>query len=368
VFYALLLVDAAGVPHERLEALARMKRSAQVPIFGLYEDELGKGVVGGPFNSQTRVGLETARVALRALGATAPASPEFVTVDMEAPVYDARELRQWGIDESRLPPGSEVRFLEASLWVRYRKEMAAVSAVIAAQAALIAALLVQRGRRRRAEHEARTLGGRLITAYEDEGRRLARELHDDITQRLAGVSIEAASLGRLDDATARQAAEQSIGSELAALSRAVHALSYRLHPSVVDDLGLGEALRIECQRAARRGAIEVVFDGDEAGNAMRGDRALCLFRIAQEALRNAVRHAQPQRIRVALSAADGGTRVSVDDDGTGFNPEAARDHASLGLASMRERVALLGGRLELRSRQGQGTSVSAWVPAAEATS
>jgi signal transduction histidine kinase len=362
VFYAILVVDAAGVPYERLDALAELRRSAQAPIFALYENELDQGVVGGPRISQTRVGLEAARLALIRLDAVSPAAPEVVTVGMEVPAYDARELQRWRIDEGRLPPGSEVRFREASPWVRYRLEIVAVSGVIFAQAALIAALLMQRARRRRAEHEARTLGGRLITAYEDEGRRLARELHDDITQRLAGVSLEAATLSRLDDAAARQTAEQALGSELAALSRDVHALSYRLHPSVVDDLGLREALRSECERAARRGTVEVRFEGDEGGNAARGERALCLFRVAQEALRNALRHAQPRQVCVELRADDGGTTVRVIDDGSGFDPDAPRDHASLGLASMRERVALLGGRLEIRSRRGQGTRVTAWLP------
>ena len=216
----------------------------------------------------------------------------------------------------------------------------------------------------RAEREAHTLGGRLITAYEDEGRRLARELHDDITQRLAGVAMETATLGRIAEPVARAAAEQAIGGELAALSRDVHALSYRLHPSVIDDLGLAEALRSECERAARRGAIEVGFDGDAANGTERGERALCLFRVAQEALRNAMRHAQAKQVRVRLQHEAGGTAVSVVDDGIGFDAAAQRERASLGLASMHERVALLGGRLDIRSRRGEGTSVHAWLPAA----
>jgi len=367
VFYALLLVDAAGVPHERLEALAQLRRSAQVPFFALYENELGEGVVGGPYNSQTRVGREAARLALRQLGSAAPAPPELVTISMEAPVYDARELRRWRIDESRLPQGSEVRFREPSPWDRYRSQIVAAALVIGAQAALIGALLLQRHRRRRAESEARTLGGRLITAYEDEGRRLARELHDDITQRLAGVSIEAAMLGRQAEPAARRAAEESVASELATLSRDVHALSYRLHPAVVEDLGLSEALRIECERAARGSAVRIAFEGDEAGRALRGDAALCLFRVAVSALRNALRHGQPQQVRFELRAEKAGWRVSVADDGSGFDPQAPRERASIGLASMRERVALLGGRLEIRSRPGAGTSVTAWVPATEGT-
>lgn len=366
VFYALLVVDAAGVPHERAEALAELKQVSKVPIFSLFESELGRGVVGGPYWSQSRAGREAAQAVLRSWAAPSAAEPLIATIRMESPVYDWRELQRWRIDESRLPPGSELRFREPSLWVEHRNGIVAAAAVIVAQAALIGALLVQRARRRRAEQEARTLGGRLITAHEDEGRRLARELHDDITQRLAGVAIEAATLQRLTDPVARGAAEQAISGELAHLSRDVHALSYRLHPSVIDDLGLSEALRIECKRAARRGAAEVRFDGDEAGHPPRGDRALCLFRVAQEALRNALRHAQPRHIRVALRAEQGGTRLSVVDDGDGFDPVAERERASLGLASMRERVALLGGRLEVRSRHGEGTSVTAWLPATEA--
>jgi signal transduction histidine kinase len=367
VFYAILLADGAGVPFERMTALAELRRVANVPIFSIYENEVGEGAVGGPINSQTRVGREAAQLALRLLGAPSPAAPQVVPIGMDPPIYDARELRRWGIDEALLPPGSTVRFREKSLWREHRKEIIIAVGVMVAQAGLIGALLLQRARRRRAELEAKALSGRLLSAYEDEGRRLARELHDDVTQRLAGVAMEAVALGRLGDGPARQAVEQSIGTELSALSRDVHALSYRLHPTAVEDLGLDEALRSECERAARRGSVDVRYDGDAAAGVIRGDRALCLFRVAQEALRNALRHAQPQQVRVAVRAADDGTTVTVIDDGCGFDPAAPRVRASLGLASMRERVALLGGRLEIRSRSGEGTRVSAWLPSAPAT-
>ena len=363
VFYGLMVVDGAGVPHERLEALTELKRVALVPIFSLFETELGQGVIGGPYLSQTRVGQEAARLALQRLGPGPAAAPETVTIGMDAVAYDARELRRWHIDESRLPPGSELLFRESPPWVHYRKEIVAIAGVIMAQAGLIAALLLQRARRRRAELEARTLGGRLITAHEDEGRRLARELHDDVTQRLAGLSIEAATLQRLGEPAARAAAEQSISGELAHLSRDVHALSYRLHPSVIDDLGLEQALRMECERAARRGAVEVDLRCDAASGALRGEPALCLFRVAQEALRNALRHAQARRVEVHLRPERGGAELSVVDDGRGFDPQAGRERASLGLASMRERVALLGGWWAVHSRPGQGTRITAWVPA-----
>lgn len=367
IFYALLLADAAGVPYERLAALSELRSASAVPIFALYESEVGQGVVGGPIISQSRVGRESAEVALRLLAAKSPAPPELIFIGMEEAVYDARELKRWGLERSRLPSGSTVLHDEPSMWDRYRTEILTATGVMVTQAALIAGLLVQRARRRRAEADARSLSGRLITAHEDAERRLARELHDDITQRLSGASLEVASLRRQDNPAAREAAEKSIQGELAALSRDVQALSYRLHPSVIDDLGLSEALRIECERAARRSGVNVAFGEDPAVGVQEGERALGLFRIAQEALRNALSHGKPKHVRVELSEQHGGICLTVADDGCGFDPQARRARASLGLASMRERAALLGGRLEVHSRAGGGTLIAVWAPARKST-
>jgi len=350
------------VPHEGQRALTELRQAANAPIFSLFESELGRGVLGGPYISQSQVGLDAARLGLRQLSPEGRNEIQTVHIGMDTVAYDVRELTRWQVDRARLPPGSELRFGEPSVWQEYRREIVAATAVIGGQAALIAALLVQSARRKRAEREARALGGRLITAYEDEGRRLGRELHDDVTQRLAGLAMEAATLGRLADPAARQATEQAISTELAHLSRDVHALSYRLHPSVVDDLGLDEALRVECERASRRGPVPVHFDGTPSADTVRGDLALSLFRIGQEALRNALRHARAQRVDVQLRVDRGGVELCVADDGQGFDPQAARERASLGLASMRERMALLRGRLEVHSRPGEGTRVTAWAP------
>lgn len=362
VYFGLLVVDGDGVPHEGLQALSELHQVANAPIFSIFESELGLGVVGGPYVSQTLAGSETARLALQQLTMGPRAGVQELSIGMDTVAYDARELRRWHIDKARLLPGGELRFQPVSPWVQYRTAILATTAVLLAQTGLIAALLLQRARRQRAEREARSLGGRLITAYEDEGRRLGRELHDDVTQRLAGLSMETAALGRLEDPAARRAAEQGIGTELAHLSRDVHALAYRLHPSVLDDLGLEEALRVECERASRRGAVPVVFEGAPGADAVRGPLALSLFRVAQEALRNALSHAQAQRIGVGLRLDAGGAELRVVDDGQGFDPQAGRVRASLGLASMRERMALLGGRLDVRSRPGEGASVIAWAP------
>jgi signal transduction histidine kinase len=361
VIYTHVLVDGAGVPHERLEALAAILQSTSVPVFSAFGKEIGLGVAGGPYIDEDSAGREAARLAVQQLAGGPPADPIVTRLDMSAPVYDARALARWDIPESRLPAGSEVRFRPVPVWVEHRTAFVVGLAVVLTQALLIGALLIQRARRRRAEQDARSLGGRLITAHEDEGRRLARELHDDVTQRLAGLSIEATVLERSRD-PAQQAAARSISAELADLSRDVHAMSYRLHPSVLDDLGLEQALRTECDRIAARGDVDVEFRSDLGEQRLPSDAALCLFRVAQESLRNAARHAEARRIEVFVERDARGATLSVLDDGKGYDPSRRRDHASLGVASMRERVALLGGRLSIRSRPGQGTRVTAWIP------
>ena len=362
VFYGLLIVDAAGVPHERLDALAELKRAARVPIFSVFENELGKGVVGGPYVSQSRAGREAARAALRSLWAGGAAPPVVMTLGMENPVYDRRELQRWHIDASRLPPGSEIRFEPPSLWQEHRVAVVATAAALVLQAVLLAGLLLQSARRRRAERDAQGLAGRLVTAHEDERRRLARELHDDVTQRLAGLAIEASRLEHGARHTAAGETAHSIREGLVELGEDIHALSYRLHPSVIEDLGLVEALRIECERVARQGLLRVSFDDQGVPKGLSADAALCLFRVAQEALHNVERHARATGVEVAVAAQGEGVALAVRDDGSGFDAARPPQRPSLGLASMRERIRVLGGRLDIRSSAGSGTSLSAWVP------
>jgi len=208
--------------------------------------------------------------------------------------------------------------------------------------------------------EIRHLAGRLLTAHEDERRRLARELHDDLTQRLARLAIDA---GQMELAPRSPGGLRTLREDLVRLSEDVHAMSYRLHPSVLDDLGLVEALKAECDRVARHGEMSVVVDASAMPAALPAAASLCLFRVAQEALSNAVRHARASAVSVLLSSRSHGLELAVSDNGKGFDPSRARDHASLGLASMRERVRLLQGKLDIESALGHGTTVVAWVPA-----
>jgi PAS domain S-box-containing protein len=212
------------------------------------------------------------------------------------------------------------------------------------------------------EDELLDLSRRLIQGHEEERALLARELHDDLTQRVAVLAIDVgrAELAAPDEAQA--AAMRSVREGLVRLSEDIHSLAYQLHPSVLDELGLAEAVRAECERQGRRGRLDLSLELDPLPGVMGKDTALCLFRVAQEALNNVNRHAGARTGTVSLRQVDGGLRLAVRDDGVGFDPEGAAHRRSLGLASMRERVRLVDGTLDIESAPGQGTSVIAWVP------
>jgi signal transduction histidine kinase len=214
---------------------------------------------------------------------------------------------------------------------------------------------------KRAEASLKELSRRLLEAHEAERSLLARELHDDLSQRLALLAIEA---GRTERASAGGRAEKalcSIRQGLVRLSEDVHALAYQLHPSVLEELGLAEALRTECERRRRQGGPEIALSTDEPAD-VGPEAALCLFRVAQEALNNVARHAEARTVTVDLRRMDGGLLLAIRDDGVGFDPAAPRTGHSLGLASMRERVRLVRGSLDVESAPGEGTAVVAWVP------
>jgi PAS domain S-box-containing protein len=218
--------------------------------------------------------------------------------------------------------------------------------------------------RKRAEEELRSLSRRLIRAQEDERALLARELHDDVTQRLAVMAIEAGRGEMIEPGAAQAQTMKTLREGLVRLSEDIHALAYQLHPSVLEELGLAEALRAECERRARQGHVALSPDLEPVAAGLVGrDAALCLYRVAQEALNNVIRHAQASTAAVVLRRMDGGLLLAVRDDGVGFDSDLARQGRSLGLASMRERVRLANGTLDIESAPGRGTAVVAWVPA-----
>lgn len=219
-------------------------------------------------------------------------------------------------------------------------------------------------RRRRAEEELRNLGGRLIRAQEDERSRIARELHDDLNQQLAILGIELDQLRQKmpQDQTDLIARAQKLLTRTQEISSEVHRLSYQLHPSKLDHLGLAAALESLCQEISQHQDIEIEFHQDGFPVFLSPDITLCVFRIAQEALRNVTKHSGAGEARVTLRKTLQSIHLRVSDNGCGFDTDSPRITKGLGFISMRERLRLVGGEISIRSQARSGTQIDVLVP------
>ncbi len=217
---------------------------------------------------------------------------------------------------------------------------------------------------RRREREYRELAGKLLTAQEEERRRLAREMHDDLSQRLAVLAIDAGKLELQLASSGCPVPEKlcEMREGIVKLSEDVHAISRALHPSLLDDLGLIAAIESECASFSEREGIAVTFEPNDFSVSVPKDVALCIYRITQEGLRNIAKHARADDAHVGLTVVDGTLVLSINDGGTGFDPAQARERGGLGLASMHERVRLIDGDLRVDSQPGQGTMIQVRVP------
>jgi PAS domain S-box-containing protein len=213
---------------------------------------------------------------------------------------------------------------------------------------------------KRTQLELQELAKRLMEAQEEERRRISRELHDDIGQRVSLLAIELDLVRQLlegqehlrDRVERAQAATGELGTDL-------HQLSHALHSSKLQYLGLPAALRELCTRIAERHSLTVQLDCEEHRLALPEEDALALFRVAQEALNNVVRHSRASKVKVALTQVPNEVRLMVCDNGTGFDP--ARKTSGIGVIGMRERLRAIGGEFQIISAPQGGTEVHAKV-------
>ena len=215
----------------------------------------------------------------------------------------------------------------------------------------------------RASHvRNQTLAARLIAAQEAERQRIARDLHDDLSQKLAVLNIEVSrfSAGSPPDVRRRVDVIAGLVSEI---SEHVHDLSHELHPSRPEALGLVPAIRSVCADVSRQHGISVDFLDENIPPTIYAAISLCAYRIVQEALRNVVRHSGASRADVLLKGHGAALELVVADQGRGFEPDAVGP-AGLGLLSMSERVKLLGGEIHVRSRPGHGARLEVRLPLA----
>jgi PAS domain S-box-containing protein len=219
--------------------------------------------------------------------------------------------------------------------------------------------------RKLSEISLHELTGRLINAQEEERARIARELHDDISQRMALLQI---GLEQFEQHTPKVLASpdrkrlRTLIKVVSEMSTDLHCISHQLHPAKLDLQGLVPAMSSFCREFSDQSEVQVTFLHHEVPGQIPKDVAICLFRIVQEALRNIVKHTNSSEAKVELSALSGGIDLSVSDAGAGFIPESVYGKGGLGLVSMRERLEFIGGQLAIESRPRHGTRIRVRVP------
>ena len=218
---------------------------------------------------------------------------------------------------------------------------------------------------RRAEETLRTVGARLLGAQEDERRRIARELHDDVSQRLALLSFELQRLGRAVPAETPEVTERvmQLWERTAEIATTVHDLTYRMHPLKLELLGLKAAISDMRRQLSSRHGITISFAYEGVAEPLPREIALCLFRIVQEALANVIKHSAASQASVKVTGRGDAVALVIADTGVGFDPDAVGP-LGLGLPGIRHRLELIGGSLIVRSRPGEGTWLEVSVPCA----
>jgi PAS domain S-box-containing protein len=448
--------------------------------------------VGGDLVNWADDGRVAADMAVRVLNGERPEDIPIATSN-DFYMFDWRALHRWGIKENDLPPGSVVLNRPTSLWRVYRRYVLAGLLLILAQAFIIAALLLQRAKRKRAEvslreserrfrlvansapvmiwmsgtdklctffnqgwlnftgrpleyelgngwasgvhkddlkrcleiysqafdarvdfemeyrlrrsdgqyrwvndagvprfeadgtfqgyigscidtterrqsEEARRqMSGRLITAHEEERARIARDLHDDLSQRMALLEI---GLQEFEQETPKLSSAakdhlHNIGEIAREISTDIHDLSHELHPSKLDTLGLVPATAGFCREFSRQRGIQIHFVHHQVDQQITKEISLCIFRIVQEALRNVVKHSGATEATVELSGYNDSIDLCVSDTGAGFDPKSIDIMGGIGLTSMKERLRLVGGRLSIESEPSRGTRIRAQIPLAK---
>jgi PAS domain S-box-containing protein len=474
---------------EPIDVLAEVAQ--RLPTYSAWQGlALNRGGVGGAYRNLRKDALLNGEIVARVLSGERPENIAIVHDSDLQDHVDWRALQRWHIPESALPPGTVVEYRQLTFWQRNRKYIVIAIVLIVAQVLLIAGLLLQRTRKRKAEavlreseerfrvmadttptlvwmcdargritylngrriaftgtdsnadygdnwityvhpsdveHMLGTLyealkskqpfsqeyrlrrsdgvyrwmfdvaspkvnadgsfggfigsaidttdqklaqqalakvSGQLIEAQEQERSRIARDLHDDICQRLALLSMEIEQANRASNGLvgATRPNLENIQKHCAEIAVDVQTLSHQLHSATLDCLGVVAAIRAFCGELSRQHQVNVEFTDRNVPKHLPRDISLCLFRIAQESLHNAVKYSETNQFSVALCATEEEVQLVVRDAGAGFDIEEAKKHRGLGLVSMQERVNLVHGRFSIESKPSQGTRVFAAVP------
>lgn len=371
IYYLHVFNDRFGNAYTPATFLETLSEKTTVPIYGHVETYLGRGIVGGSLMSFSAEGKTAGKLTLALL---AGEDANALAAKTSAPnniVVDWRQLQRWDIiNEGELPPGTLIHFEQPSFWDMYKWHALAVISLCIVEALLIAGLLLQGASRRKAERnlydsnrELAGLTSKLLHAQETERQRVARELHDDLNQNLGLLSVELDLLGQNPPKSGAELSNRlhEFSSHIKQLSSWVHVLSHQLHPAKVEQLGLMAALKSLCNELNKSHDLAIEFVDESVPASIPTEIALCCYRIAQESLRNVIKHSSAKHAKVELQGGPEELVMSVSDDGVGFDMMGDHDKG-LGLLSMRERVRLVQGRMSIDSFPERGTRIEVHVP------
>jgi two-component system CheB/CheR fusion protein len=217
---------------------------------------------------------------------------------------------------------------------------------------------------RRSENQLRRLTVNLLIAQEDERKRVARELHDDLNQRMAMLANEVATLEQTPPGSTRLLRKQlrSLRARVDQLSDDLRRTAHRLHPSVLEHFGLVAAVESHCSDFMKLHRIQLKLAHRNVPESIPFDVSLCLYRVTQECLNNVAKHSGAREVTVAIEGDKDGILLSVTDNGTGFDPVLMADQSGLGIVGIRERVRLVDGVVSINSQPGRGTQIDVRVP------
>ena len=363
--------DPANVVYP--DEVARLvAEAASVPVYGISDLYAGSGVVGGVVRGTRQTGNRLGEMAVQILTGTRAQDIPIEAPRLE-PFLDWRQLQRWGISEARVRPGTIIRFREPSAWEQYKLQILGVSTIVLAQTVLIGALLAQKRRRRRAEEQlrgsqaelrasddrSRDLGSRLLNAQDMERARVARELHDDISQQVALLCIDMELLKDAVQPGSERLVDEVID-RASTVAKSIHDVSHQLHPQGLRVMGLVPALET-LQHELSRPDTAVVFTHDNVPPSVPAELTLCLFRVVQEAVHNALKYSRAKQVSVQLQGNSHALTLAVVDDGVGFDVERSWGKG-LGLVSIRERLESVRGTFQIHSKPGNGTRLEISVP------
>ena len=362
IIYQEMLQDGAGQSYISTNVSSLVAAAANAPVYGLYTMHFGRGIVGGVLNDPAANSRKGAELALRVLRGAPLSQLPIQRAPSVAPVLDWRQLQRWHISERLVPAGSVVLFREPTTWERYRWYVIGAAALVALQSGLIVALVIQGKKQRKLGRAVRSLSGRLVVAQDDERKRIAGEIHDDIGQRLALLCCDLDFLSEepLDSKDRAEKKAACLSKRLHEISDDLQDVARGLHRPVLEFLPLSSALRGLCNEVSHRSGLQIDFLEREVPPELAPGLKACIFRIAQEGLTNVVKHSDASWARITL---DGGQnlRLVVEDNGKGFNSDEMHETTGIGIMSMQDRLSSFGGVLRLRSRPGAGTFIEAKI-------